>query len=56
MARAVAQPSLAAARLREIAGVLAPDPDTERRMRAHHVCVAKAVDVQTEPSGEFYGW
>ncbi|MFH9016378.1 hypothetical protein ACH4C6_34040 [Streptomyces sp. NPDC017943] len=33
-----------------------PDPDTERRMRAHHARAAKALDVQTEPGGEFWGW
>ncbi|MER6406276.1 hypothetical protein ABT269_22725 [Streptomyces viridosporus] len=33
-----------------------PDPDTERRMRAHHARAAKALDVRIEPSGEFWGW
>ncbi|MFE9354890.1 hypothetical protein ACFYPB_11855 [Streptomyces olivaceoviridis] len=33
-----------------------PDPDTERRMRAHHSRAAKASDVQVEPGGEFWGW
>lgn len=31
-----------------------PDPDTEQRMRAHHARAAKALDVQTEPGGEFW--
>ncbi|MEU4490190.1 hypothetical protein AB0H94_35865 [Streptomyces purpurascens] len=33
-----------------------PDPDTEQRMRAHHARAARALDVQTEPGGEFWGW
>ncbi|MCC9711697.1 hypothetical protein E4N62_44720 [Streptomyces sp. MNU76] len=33
-----------------------PDPDTEQRMRAHHARAAKALDVQTEPGSEFWGW
>ncbi|GHE13837.1 hypothetical protein GCM10010339_82400 [Streptomyces alanosinicus] len=33
-----------------------PDPDTEERMRAHHARAAQALDVQTEPGGEFWGW
>lgn len=33
-----------------------PDPDTERRMRAHHARAAKALDVRVEPGGEFWGW
>jgi hypothetical protein len=33
-----------------------PDPDTEQRMRTHHARAAKALDVQTEPGGEFWGW
>ncbi|MET9865236.1 hypothetical protein ABZZ16_03340 [Streptomyces sp. NPDC006386] len=33
-----------------------PDPDTERRMRAHHARAAKSLDVQVEPGGEFWGW
>ncbi|MFI7019976.1 hypothetical protein [Streptomyces sp. NPDC050164] len=28
------------------------DPDTERRMRAHHARAAQPLDVQTEPGGE----
>lgn len=32
------------------------DPETERRMRARHARAAKALDVQTEPGGEFWGW
>jgi len=33
-----------------------PDPDTERRMRAHHASAARALDVRTEPGSEFWGW
>lgn len=33
-----------------------PDPDTEQRMRARHARAAKALDVQTEQGGEFWGW
>ncbi|MCT9011591.1 hypothetical protein [Streptomyces rhizosphaerihabitans] len=33
-----------------------PDPDTEQRMRSHHARAAKALDVQVEPGGEFWGW
>ncbi|WP_328835040.1 hypothetical protein [Streptomyces europaeiscabiei] len=34
-----------------------PDLDTERLMRStHHVRAAMALDVQTEPGGEFWGW
>ncbi|MFF1708331.1 hypothetical protein [Streptomyces sp. NPDC058252] len=33
-----------------------PDPDTEQRMRARHARAAQALDVQTEPGGEFWGW
>jgi hypothetical protein len=33
-----------------------PDPDNEQRMRTHHARAAKALDVQTEPGGEFWGW
>lgn len=33
-----------------------PDPDSERRMRAHHARAAKALDVRAEPGGEFWGW
>ncbi|MGW0836577.1 hypothetical protein [Streptomyces prunicolor] len=32
------------------------DPDTERRMRAHHTHAAEALAVQVEPGGEFWGW
>ncbi|MCX4461453.1 hypothetical protein OOK58_01930 [Streptomyces sp. NBC_01728] len=32
------------------------DPDVEQRMRAHHALAAKALEVQTEPGGEFWGW
>ncbi|MGW1622716.1 hypothetical protein [Streptomyces sp. NPDC002172] len=32
------------------------DPDTERRMRAHHASAARALDVRTEPGSEFWGW
>ncbi|MFC9680374.1 hypothetical protein [Streptomyces sp. NPDC056948] len=33
-----------------------PDQDTEQRMRTHHARAAKALDVLTEPGGEFWGW
>ncbi|AVH61811.1 hypothetical protein [Streptomyces dengpaensis] len=33
-----------------------PDPDTERRMRAHHASAARALDVRTEQGSEFWGW
>lgn len=33
-----------------------PDPDTEQRIRSRHARAAKALDVQTEPGGEFWGW
>jgi hypothetical protein len=33
-----------------------PDPDTEQRMRTHHARAAKALAVQAEPGGEFWGW
>ncbi|MGW7047017.1 hypothetical protein ACWGDT_30875 [Streptomyces avermitilis] len=32
------------------------DPYTEQRMRSRHARAAKALDVQTEPGGEFWGW
>ncbi|MDX3697257.1 hypothetical protein PV726_45050 [Streptomyces europaeiscabiei] len=31
------------------------DLDTEQRMHTHHTRAAKALDVQTEPGGEFWG-
>ncbi|MFK0287985.1 hypothetical protein ACIQVL_47015 [Streptomyces sp. NPDC090499] len=33
-----------------------PDPDTERRMRAHHAHAAHALDARTEPGITFWGW
>lgn len=32
-----------------------PDLDTEQRMHTHYARAAKALDVQTESGGEFWG-